>query len=136
MFVYLLIIIKYFHKDLCVDMKDLEFGAVVGRGSFAAVHRRTWRGTEVALKRIRMPFGSSTTITNLPKEISILRFVRGETLALSIHFVMYFRNLKHPNIVELIAYAMSEEEIVLVTNFDDGSNLDNILFQKKPLDVS
>ena len=36
--------------------------------------------------------------------------------------------MKHPNIVELLAYALSEEEIVLVTNFIDGSNLDKILF--------
>ena len=37
--------------------------------------------------------------------------------------------------VELLAYAMSEEEIVLVTNFVDGSNLDKILFGKKPQEV-
>ena len=62
-------------------MKDLEFGTVVGRGSFATVHRGIRRGTAVALKQIRMPSGSSATITDLPKEISILRFARAETLA-------------------------------------------------------
>lgn len=65
----------FFCEDLCVDMKDFKFGAVVGRGSFATVHRGTWSGIEVALKRIRMPYGSGATTTNLPKEISILRFV-------------------------------------------------------------
>ena len=85
------IIVNYFHKDLCVDMKDLEFGAVVGRGSFATVQCGTWRGTEVALKRIRMPCGSGTTTTNLPKEISILRFVQAERLMWSIDVVMYCR---------------------------------------------
>ena len=57
--------------------QDFTFGAVVGRGSFATVHRGTWKGIdhEVALKRIRMPCGSSAATTNLPKEISILRFV-------------------------------------------------------------
>ena len=44
--------------------------------------------------------------------------------------------MKHPNIVELLAYAMSEEEIVLMTNFVDGSNLDKILFGKKPQEVA
>lgn len=53
-------------------MKDLEFGGVLGRGSFATVHRGTWRGMEVALKRIRMPCAA---IADLPKEISILRLV-------------------------------------------------------------
>ena len=65
----------YNYKDLCVDMKDLEFGTVVGRGSFATVHRGIWRGTAVALKQIRMLSGSSATITDLPKKISILRFL-------------------------------------------------------------
>ena len=32
-----------------------------------------------------------------------------------------------------MAYAMTEEEIVLVTNFVEGSNLDSILFGKKSL---
>ena len=48
--------------------------------------------------------------------------------------MMCCRTLKHPNIVELMAYAKSEEEIVLVTNFVDGSNLDTILFGKKRLE--
>ena len=56
-------------------MKDLEFGGVLGRGSFATVHRGIWRGMEVALKRIRMPCASSAAIADLPKEISILRLV-------------------------------------------------------------
>ena len=56
-------------------MKDIEIGAVIGRGSFAAVHRGTWKGTEVALKRIRVPCGSNVSSSNLPKEISILRSV-------------------------------------------------------------
>lgn len=43
-------IMNCLYTDLCVDMKDLEFGSV-GRGSFAAVHHGTWKGTEVALKR-------------------------------------------------------------------------------------
>ena len=59
--------ICFFDEDLCVDMKDFNFGAIVGRGSFATVHRGTWRGIEVALKQIRMPCGSGATTTNLPK---------------------------------------------------------------------
>ena len=62
-------------KDQSVDIKDLEFGPVVGRGSFASVHRGIWNGTEVALKRIRVPYVSCATVNSLPKEISILRFV-------------------------------------------------------------
>ena len=54
-----------------VDMKQLEFGPVVGRGSFAEVHRGKWKGQEVALKRIRLPPGSDSSV--VPKEVSVLR---------------------------------------------------------------
>ena len=36
--------------ELCVDMKELEFGNVIGRGSFAVVYRGCWPGKDVALK--------------------------------------------------------------------------------------
>lgn len=54
-----------------VDMKELEFGPVVGRGSFAEVHKGKWKGQEVALKCIRLPPGGDTSI--VPKEVSVLR---------------------------------------------------------------
>ena len=49
--------------------------------------------------------------------------------------MMCCRDLKHPNIVQLLAYAICEEEIVLVTNFVDGNNLDKILFGKESVEV-
>ena len=39
-------------------MKDLEFGKIIGRGSFAVVYRGCWQGKDVALKQIRMPCGN------------------------------------------------------------------------------
>ena len=71
-------------------MKDLKFGAVVGRGSFATVHRGTWRGIEVALKRIRMPCGSGATTTNLPKEISIFRLYMSYKISIYTRVLILF----------------------------------------------
>ena len=53
-----------------MDMKELEFGSVIGRGSFAVVYRGCWQGKDVALKQIRVPCGNIATV---PKEVSILR---------------------------------------------------------------
>ena len=53
-----------------MDMNDLEFGNIVGKGSFAVVYRGLWQGRDVALKQIRLPCASSTTV---PKEVTILR---------------------------------------------------------------
>ena len=52
-------------------MKDLEFGDVIGRGSFAIVYRGRWQGKDVALKQIRVPCGNIATV---PKEVAILRW--------------------------------------------------------------
>ena len=51
-------------------MRELEFGSVIGRGSFAVVYRGCWQGKDVALKQIRVPCGN---IATMPKEVSILR---------------------------------------------------------------
>ena len=60
-----------YHAELMVDMKELEFGPVIGRGSFAEVHKGKWKGQEVALKRIRLPPGGDPSIVS--KEVSVLR---------------------------------------------------------------
>ena len=54
-------------------MKELEFGPVIGRGSFAEVHRGKWK-REVALKRICLPPGGDSSV--VPKEVQVLRLVR------------------------------------------------------------
>lgn len=60
------------YTDLLVDMEMLEFGEVVGRGSFAEVHKGKWNGKKVALKRMRLPPGSDPSI--VPKEVAVLRY--------------------------------------------------------------
>ena len=52
-------------------MEMLEFGEVIGRGSFADVHKGKWNGEEVALKRIRLPPGSDSS--SVLKEVAVLR---------------------------------------------------------------
>ena len=60
-----------YHAELLVDMEELEFGPVVGCGSFAEVHKGKWKGQEVALKRIRLPPGGDQSI--ISKEVSELQ---------------------------------------------------------------
>lgn len=55
-------------------MDDIQFGKVIGRGSFAVVYHGTWFGKEVALKKIHLPPGSDPTMFTTPKEVSILRY--------------------------------------------------------------
>ena len=48
-----------------------------------------------------------------------------------ISLLKFCRNLKHPHIISLLAYSMTSEQIVLVTNYVDGNNSDTIIFNKK-----
>lgn len=45
------------------------------------------------------------------------------------------RKLSHPNIISFLAYAVSDEDIVLVTNYVSGKNLEKLLFGKKSQQV-
>lgn len=52
-------------------MDTLEFGEIIGRGSFADMHKGRWKEQEVALKGMRLPPGSDPSI--VPKEVAVLR---------------------------------------------------------------
>lgn len=41
------------------------------------------------------------------------------------------RDIRHPNIVRLFGYCLNEEDVVLIMNYVDGSNLDKLLFSAK-----
>ena len=43
----------------------------------------------------------------------------------------YFcRKLRHPNIITLMAYSISENQLHIVTNYVEGPTLDKLLFEK------
>ena len=42
----------------------------------------------------------------------------------------YYRLLKHPNIVSLLGFALSSDEIILIMNFVPEKNLDLLIFGK------
>ena len=46
-----------------------------------------------------------------------------------------FRKLRHPNIVNLMGVCYEVSQLLLVTNYINGSNLEQIIFNKS-LDVS
>ena len=51
--------------DMCINMKDVEVGKIVGRGSFVVVHHGRWRGKDVAVKKIRVP--NSANVPGVPQ---------------------------------------------------------------------
>jgi len=64
--------------DLSMEYHEIQFGELVGRGSFANVHKGVWRGQTVALKRIQIPSGmdKSQVVAN-SREVAALRYMHG-----------------------------------------------------------
>ena len=61
------------HAGSLIAIEELHFGKIVGRGSFGEVHKGTWNGMTVTLKRIRLPSGTESSTLPTPKEVSLLK---------------------------------------------------------------
>ena len=46
------------------------------------------------------------------------------------HFIIHSQ-LNHPNIISLLGYTKSDQEIILIMNYVDGNNLDRMIFGSK-----
>ena len=92
-----------------ISLTELSFGDEIGKGAFGVVKKADWLGTTVAVKEIvvrRMKLARSM----IERELKVHSAVR------------------HPNILQLLAYATIGNKLLLVTEFIDGKNLDDILF--------
>ena len=65
------ILIPVFDLVHKIEVSDLDMGPVVGQGQFGVVHRASWRGTPVAVKKISM-MGSRKD--EIEKEVAIHRY--------------------------------------------------------------
>ena len=102
----------------CSDLKqtvpkisptELSLGDEIGKGAFGVVKKADWFGTTVAVKEVvvrRMKLAKSM----IERELKVHSAVR------------------HPNILQLLAYATTENRLLLITEFIDGKNLDDLLF--------
>lgn len=114
--------------------QEIQFGEVIGHGSYGTVHKGAWKGQTVALKRIKIPPGmDKTQMLANNREIAALRYASSSLVECKrdCNVVFESRLLKHPNIVSLLGHAASVEEIVLIMNFVTGSNLDVLIFGRK-----
>ena len=124
---------RLFYTGLSVPYKDIHFNELVGRGSYGTVHKGSFNGNVVALKRIPVPSGTDVqTIIADNREIAALRSKYNYINAMTAcNFTSKYRMLKHPNIVAFIGYATSETELVLVMEFIEGTNLHQLIFGKQ-----
>jgi len=94
-----------------IDRSALEIyeHGCLGRGSFGEVHRGSWRGTEVAVKRLREDMANERELLEFRRELAIVN------------------HLAHPNIVQFLGAVTNSMPLCIVTEFMPGGNLADLL---------
>eukprot|EP00929_Paragymnodinium_shiwhaense_P095147 TRINITY_DN56111_c0_g1_i1.p1 TRINITY_DN56111_c0_g1~~TRINITY_DN56111_c0_g1_i1.p1 ORF type:complete len:1255 (-),score=324.98 TRINITY_DN56111_c0_g1_i1:56-3319(-) len=103
---------------LSLSMSELQFGKVIGSGGFGSVYRGTYRGKEVAIKKLHPEGGQVTPmqLEEFSKEVENLL------------------NLRHSRLVSFIGAAFEHPALCMVTEFMPNGSLYELLHQaKKPI---
>lgn len=92
-----------------IAMKDISFGEEIGRGAFGTVRKAEWLGTEVAVK-----------------EIVVKRMKLAKPLIK--HELAIHSTVRHPNIIQIMAYGLENNKLFMVSELNNGKNLDDVIF--------
>jgi len=90
-----------------VDPSELRLEEILGSGTTADVHRASWHGTDVAVKRLK---GSSKLSVEFTREISVMM------------------RLRHPNLVLFMGAAMDPP--MIVSEYCAGGTVFSLLHQR------
>ncbi|XP_023634182.1 protein STRUBBELIG-RECEPTOR FAMILY 6 [Capsella rubella] len=109
---------RYVTDTSCeIRWEDLQLGEEVGRGSFAAVHRGVWNGSDVAIKVYFEGDYNAMTLTECEKEINIMK------------------KLRHPNVLLFMGAVCTEEKSAIIMEYMPRGSLFKILHNtNQPLD--
>jgi serine/threonine protein kinase len=94
-----------------IPFERLALGAVVGRGAFGAVHRGTFQGAPVAIKRV--------PLRALQAQAALQKYLLTELQALAA--------VQHPHLLHYHGAAQHEGELFIVTEFMEGGDLRGVL---------
>eukprot|EP00339_Tiarina_fusa_P014873 CAMPEP_0117053630 /NCGR_PEP_ID=MMETSP0472-20121206/37103_1 /TAXON_ID=693140 ORGANISM="Tiarina fusus, Strain LIS" /NCGR_SAMPLE_ID=MMETSP0472 /ASSEMBLY_ACC=CAM_ASM_000603 /LENGTH=224 /DNA_ID=CAMNT_0004768777 /DNA_START=509 /DNA_END=1180 /DNA_ORIENTATION=+ len=110
-----------------LDRNEIVLQNELGEGSFARVYRATYKGSEVAVKVIKLD-SDSPDIKETDEQLRE-RFVEFR------HEVSLMSGLDHPNLVELKGLCLDTDEMLMVTEYLAYGDLFNFLHdenQKMP----
>lgn len=99
-----------------VRPEELTYGQALGSGGFGEVFLGTFRGSQVAIKKMLIPkdaMEEQRKLEELRREVDSLRF------------------LKHPRLVRFIGACLSHPMICVVTEFMPGGSLHDVLHVKR-----
>lgn len=101
---------KRVRKDV-LRFEEIEFGPMIGQGSFGKVYKAKLWGMEVAVKTLRTKglFEDAKELKGFKKEVRIMR------------------NLRHPNILEFLGVCLEPCKMCIVTEFLAKGSVEDLL---------
>ena len=106
--------------EISISDLGIDKSTQLGTGTFVTVYKGTWVGSTVAVKMIPvLPRSRKHMLKSIEKETRINT------------------KLRHPNIIQFLAYAKGEKAVCLVHEFIEGSNMEDAIFDtaKKQLGI-
>jgi hypothetical protein len=97
--------------DYIIDLKDLFFVGRLAEGSYGVVFRGVYKGTPVAIKRMKLDHEDGNE--DFLREVQILKLLR------------------HPNIVLFMGVCVQEDHKLIVTELMPGGSLETVLKTRK-----
>eukprot|EP00727_Mastigamoeba_balamuthi_P011258 m51a1_g6755 putative flag-tagged protein kinase domain of mitogen-activated protein kinase kinase kinase (924) ;mRNA; f:51432-55494 len=92
---------------------ELEIGELIGKGHFGCVHNGDWHGTPVAIRVVDKATTPSEDIETLRGEMNLIH------------------NLHHPNLLMLLGYSESKNDILIVYEFMEYGSLHEYMIKNK-----
>eukprot|EP00916_Digyalum_oweni_P004324 GHVL01007666.1.p1 GENE.GHVL01007666.1~~GHVL01007666.1.p1 ORF type:complete len:473 (+),score=114.81 GHVL01007666.1:212-1420(+) len=96
-----------------VSLNELHFDKNIGSGATADVYKQVWRGTEVAVKRLKIDNVTDKVLKEFDRELNILA------------------RLRHDNIVRFMAAHTTSSPLCIITEWCEGGTLFDLLHNQK-----
>lgn len=95
----------------CIPSTDFQIGEEIGKGNYGTVFKGSWLGSVVAIKKLPLgKKGKHAQLNLIKKEIELLS------------------RLRHPNLIQLMAYCIEPTKAMILMEYVEGSDLDDLIF--------
>jgi len=100
-----------------IEFTDIELGEVIGEGGFSVVHKGTWKGMSVAVKKLKIQYadGGDKHADEFRKEVQLLS------------------NLRHRNVVRYMGASLQSPDLCVLTELLECSMSDLLYKQNQKL---
>lgn len=112
-----------------IDIRDIQIGERIGKGTFGEVYKGVWNGTECGVKYLTAPAVNEQFLADFYKEVNIMR------------------SLRHPNVLQFLGASTSTPDVCIIMEFmpfgslfkilhDDSIKLDLEMIRRMMLDAA